>query len=131
MITTPHISACGTVMPFLGVILLFAIRIRASCPPDASSQTTYTTAQYAVSEASAKAARDGTPEALGGQVDLGKLIGSVASILRSHWIQPLFLWSVMSVSQVVPGAYSHLRNILPLRSAGHIRPIGLNHPWRI
>ena len=78
MITTPHISACGTAIPFLGVILLFAIRIRALCLPDASAQTTYTTAQHAVSEGSANAARDGSSKALGGRVDLGKLIGSVA-----------------------------------------------------
>ena len=43
----------------------------------------YMTAQYAMSEAPEKVARGGSPEALGGQVDLGKLIRYVATILRS------------------------------------------------
>ena len=64
MTATPHISACRA-------ILLLAIRILALCLPDTRGQMTYTTVQYAVREASKKAARDGSPEVLEGRDDVG------------------------------------------------------------
>ena len=89
--TTPHISACGTVITFLEVLQPFAIMVLALCSPNVSGQTTCPIAQYAVSKVSEKEARDGISEVLGGRVDIGKLTGSVSSDLRSHMTKAFFV----------------------------------------
>ena len=89
--TTPHISACGTVIIFLEVLLPFAIMILALCSPNVSGQTTCPTAQFVVSKVSEKEAREGISELLGGRVDIGKLTGSVSLILRSHITKAFFV----------------------------------------
>ena len=121
-------SALGVVEPLRLVRQHLLISKRALYIPSFFSLKTYTAAQTAFKDASAKLAGDGVPLCCAGLVDLGKMIGSNFPNTSSHDAHLCFYDLVRSVSHDMYGPCSSLIISLPFMSAGLISPSRSYHP---